>query len=1043
MGRVAVIELTHRLDVPSRPCLGINPSISHLGTRQAMMKWSVLALLAVQCLPALVQAYVVPPGSPGFYHGNSSSAVTFDEYSLFLDNKRLFVFSGEVHPWRLPVGKSAWRDIFQKMKAAGWNAVSVYHHWGLTEGRQGSLDYQYYRSHVDVYEVAKEVGLLVIARPGPYINAETTGGGFPGWLTNNPAEARSNQTGFTDAWMPYITSVAQFIEPYQYPDGPVIAVQSENEFMMSTPTNPGRSEYMQLIENTYRSNGITKIPITHNDAGRTAGVYAPGSGLGEVDLYTWDNYPNGFDCSSPGTWSEVETQLDADHQQIDPDLVWASGEFGGGSFDPWGGSGYDMCYILTNEQYANVFYKNNYAAATHYQNLYMTYGGTNWGNLAEPTVYTSYDYGSPIREDHTLSPKYSELKLQAGFLHASPDYLLATRIGNGTIGSGTAFSDSPLIYTTALSSSTGANFYVVRQNSNAYLTPAQFTLRVNTTEGVITIPQYGGMATIDGRESQILVSEYTYGSHVLKYSTAEIFTQTTIDDVDYLILYAQAGHSIEGIVAPIKSGSPAPQVLGSNSIQATGVNGTVLIQGTPSGISAVTFPGSTVLIVDKHTALSFWNVRVQSPNTTVYDAAPDAPSVLVAGPYLVRNASISGTTLSLYGDLNETTTLEVIAPSAVNSVTWNDEIVSVQRSPIGSLQGTLPINLEFQLPSLKDAEWFCADSLPEIQPGFDDSAWVTANKTNTSRPYQPFAGKYVLYVDEYGFHQGNTITRGHFTGKNATGVQLSVQGGFNFGYSAWINTRFLGSSQGTNQYSANGGSDLSNDTWLFSPADLNDGDNVLTVVVDPTGLEEDYNGLDLFKTPRGVRGYTLLGGGDFDYWKVQGNLGGENFPDEVRGPLNEGGLFVERQGAHLPGFPTATAPGWNTSASCTPYSGITSAGIQAYRTTFNLDLPPNTDIPISLEFVRTPSSSYRTVIYINGWQFGKFNSRDGPQTSFPLPEGILNPNGQNELLVTLWSLDAVGAKIADVELANTVAFTSSKESVPGSIVPSPTYQQLR
>ena len=114
---------------------------------------------------------------------------------------------------------------------------------------------------------------------------------------------------------------------------------------------------------------------------------------------------------------------------------------------------------------------------------------------------------------------------------------------------------------------------------------------------------------------------------------------------------------------------------------------------------------------------------------------------------------------------------------------------------------------------------------------------------------------------------------------------------------------------------------MTNDTWTFNPADLNDGDNVVTVVVDPTGLEEDYDGDDTFKvgaiwrfdvlllfliastleqTPRGIRGYRLLGGGDFDAWKIQGNLGGEDYPDKVRGPLNEGGLFVERAGLFLP-----------------------------------------------------------------------------------------------------------------------------------------------
>lgn len=39
--------------------------------------------------------------------------------------------------------------------------------------------------------------------------------------------------------------------------------------------------------------------------------------------------------------------------------------------------------------HANEITKNLLAAQTTYVNLYMSYGGTNWGNLAEPTVYTS------------------------------------------------------------------------------------------------------------------------------------------------------------------------------------------------------------------------------------------------------------------------------------------------------------------------------------------------------------------------------------------------------------------------------------------------------------------------------------------------------------------------------------------------------------------------------------------------------------------------------------------------------------------------------
>lgn len=45
-------------------------------------------------------------------------------------------------------------------------AVSIYLHWGLTEGKQGSLNFDHYRSHSDFYKVAQEVGIFVIVRPG-------------------------------------------------------------------------------------------------------------------------------------------------------------------------------------------------------------------------------------------------------------------------------------------------------------------------------------------------------------------------------------------------------------------------------------------------------------------------------------------------------------------------------------------------------------------------------------------------------------------------------------------------------------------------------------------------------------------------------------------------------------------------------------------------------------------------------------------------------------------------------------------------------------
>jgi hypothetical protein len=51
--------------------------------------------------------------------------VTYDEHSLLVHGQRIFIFSGEFHPFRLPV-PDLWLDILQKIKAMGYNTVSFY-----------------------------------------------------------------------------------------------------------------------------------------------------------------------------------------------------------------------------------------------------------------------------------------------------------------------------------------------------------------------------------------------------------------------------------------------------------------------------------------------------------------------------------------------------------------------------------------------------------------------------------------------------------------------------------------------------------------------------------------------------------------------------------------------------------------------------------------------------------------------------------------------------------------------------------------------------
>lgn len=180
-------------------------------------------------------------------------------------------------------------------------------------------------------------------------------------------------------------------------------------------------------------------------------------------------------------------------------------------------------------------------------NLYMTYGGTNWGNLGHPGGYTSYDYAAPIAEDRQVNrEKYSELKLQANFFKVSPAYLTAAR---GNASNSTWTTSSALSVTPATNEST--KFYFVRHSKYNSLDSTSYKLTIPTTAfGNITIPQVNGTSlTLNGRDSKVHVSDYDIGGATLVYSTAEIFTWHKYEDKTVLVVYGGPGETHELVLA--------------------------------------------------------------------------------------------------------------------------------------------------------------------------------------------------------------------------------------------------------------------------------------------------------------------------------------------------------------------------------------------------------------------------------------------------------------------------------------------------------------
>src|SRR6266702_7799711 len=89
----------------------------------------------------VAMACMAGAASPGLCSAASTAhSVSFDSYSFLIDGQRTYLWSGEFHPYRLP-SPELWKDIFQKMKAAGFNTASIYFSWGYHSPREGEYDF--------------------------------------------------------------------------------------------------------------------------------------------------------------------------------------------------------------------------------------------------------------------------------------------------------------------------------------------------------------------------------------------------------------------------------------------------------------------------------------------------------------------------------------------------------------------------------------------------------------------------------------------------------------------------------------------------------------------------------------------------------------------------------------------------------------------------------------------------------------------------------------------------------------------------------------
>lgn len=307
-------------------------------------------------------------------------AVTIDRDGLRLAGRPFCLLAGCVHYFRWP--RAEWRPLLEQARWAGLNTIDTVIPWNRHEPQPGQLDFADEADLGAFLDLCHELNLKAIVRPGPYICAEWENGGLPAWLSAaDGIRLRVDDPRYLMAIERWFDTLMALIAPRQYPHGPVILCQIENEHWASGVY--GHDNHQQSLAAAASARGITVPQYTCVGA-------LPG----------WPEFRNG--------WSGIAEKL-IQTRALWPENPLIVSELWSGWFDSWGASRQTRKAAAKLDLTLHQLTAVGAAGLSHW----MWAGGTNFGHWGGRTVggdlvfmTASYDYDAPISE-------YGELRTKA------------------------------------------------------------------------------------------------------------------------------------------------------------------------------------------------------------------------------------------------------------------------------------------------------------------------------------------------------------------------------------------------------------------------------------------------------------------------------------------------------------------------------------------------------------------------------------------------------------------------------------------------------
>lgn len=261
---------------------------------------------------------------------SSPRTVDVHPHGLFLRDRQevLPLWAGAMHYWRH--APEQWGACLDAMKAMGLRVVDTYIPWGVHETAQGAFDFGESFARLDVarfMRLCAERGLYVVARPGPHINAELTWFGLPERVVwDRECQARTPRDNpvilpivptafpvpsyasdaFHDEAAIWFEAVGRVLAPLQYPHGPIVMWQIDNEGALYFRDGPYDQDYhpdaIRLFRAYLREN-YANVKLLRDAWNDPAVTFATANPPHRFDAKTADDLPRHID------WMELHEHL--------------------------------------------------------------------------------------------------------------------------------------------------------------------------------------------------------------------------------------------------------------------------------------------------------------------------------------------------------------------------------------------------------------------------------------------------------------------------------------------------------------------------------------------------------------------------------------------------------------------------------------------------------------------------------------------------------------------------------------------------------------